>query len=126
MAKCSSWNWAAVIAPAGTHAAPDQTTRLEPSGSSRDVAPERPTAGAARQGRRPEGIPLGFQGSRTTHGGDRRSPISGGTLREGPLMRVRPEFEPTLPTLVRRRTGLPERTTVALLVLAVVLVAAAA
>jgi hypothetical protein len=41
-------------------------------------------------------------------------------------MRVRPEFEPTLPTLVRRRTGLPERTTVALLVLAVVLVAAAA
>jgi hypothetical protein len=41
-------------------------------------------------------------------------------------MLVRPEFEPTLPALVRRRFGLPERTTVALLVLAVVLVAAAA
>jgi hypothetical protein len=39
---------------------------------------------------------------------------------------VRPEFEPTLPALVRRRTGLPERTTVALLVLAVVAIAAAA
>lgn len=39
-------------------------------------------------------------------------------------MLVRPEFEPTLPALVRRRTGLPERATVALLVLAVVLVAA--
>src|SRR5919109_1521999 len=55
------------------------------SGSPRDVAPERPAAGAARRGRRPAGIPLGFQGSRTTHGGDRRSPITGGTLREGPL-----------------------------------------
>ena len=40
-------------------------------------------------------------------------------------MLVRPEFEPTLPTLVRRRTGLPERATVALLVLAVALLAAA-
>jgi hypothetical protein len=39
---------------------------------------------------------------------------------------VRPEFEPTLPALVRRRTGLPERATVALLVLGVVLIAAAA
>jgi hypothetical protein len=38
---------------------------------------------------------------------------------------VRPEFEPTLPALVRRRTGLPERATVALLVLALVLIAAA-
>jgi len=38
---------------------------------------------------------------------------------------VRPEFEPTLPTLVRRRTGLPERATVALLMLAVALLAAA-
>ena len=35
---------------------------------------------------------------------------------------VRPEFEPTLPALVRRRFGLRERTTVALLVLALVLV----
>ena len=34
-------------------------------------------------------------------------------------MRVRPEFEPTLPALMRRRTGLRERTTVILLVLAV-------
>jgi hypothetical protein len=41
-------------------------------------------------------------------------------------MLVRPEFEPTLPTLVRRRIGLPERATVALLVLAIALVAAAA
>ncbi len=38
---------------------------------------------------------------------------------------VRPEFEPTLPALVRRRTGLPERATVALLVLALVLLAVA-
>jgi hypothetical protein len=39
---------------------------------------------------------------------------------------VRPEFEPTLPALMRSRFGLPERTTVALIVLAVLLVAAAA
>ena len=39
-------------------------------------------------------------------------------------MLVRPEFEPTLPTLVRRRFGLPERATIALLLLAVVLLAA--
>jgi hypothetical protein len=37
---------------------------------------------------------------------------------------VRPEFEPTLPALVRRRTGLPERHTVALLVVGLVLLAA--
>src|SRR3954452_8939683 len=56
-----------------------------PSGSSRDVPPERPAAGAAGRGRRPEGIPLVFRGSRTKSGGDQRPPISGGTLREGPL-----------------------------------------
>ena len=39
---------------------------------------------------------------------------------------VRPEFEPTLPALVRRRFGLRERTTVALLVLALVLAGVAA
>lgn len=39
---------------------------------------------------------------------------------------VRPEFEPTLPALVRRRFGVSERATVALLVLALVLIAAAA
>jgi hypothetical protein len=39
---------------------------------------------------------------------------------------VRQEFEPTLPALLRRRIGLPERATVALLVLALVLIAAAA
>ena len=39
---------------------------------------------------------------------------------------VRPEFEPTLPALVRRRTGVPERVTVALLVLAVAAAGAAA
>src|SRR5215212_3916939 len=54
------------------------------TGSSRDVAAERPDAGAARQGRRPAGILLGFQGSGTPPGGDRRSPISGGMSREGP------------------------------------------
>ena len=39
---------------------------------------------------------------------------------------VRPEFEPTLPVLVRRRTGLPEQATIALLVLALAAAAAAA
>jgi hypothetical protein len=39
---------------------------------------------------------------------------------------VKPEFEPTLPALARRRIGLPERTTIALLALALALVAAAA
>jgi hypothetical protein len=38
---------------------------------------------------------------------------------------VRPEFEPTLPALVRRRTGLPERATIALLLLAIAVLAAA-
>src|SRR4051794_14380237 len=41
------------------------------SGLSRDGRPERASSGAARQGRRPEGIPLGFRGSRTPPGGDR-------------------------------------------------------
>src|SRR5215217_6189363 len=47
-------------------------------GPSRDVWPERASSGAARQGRGtdgeavgPEGIPLGFRGSRTPPGGDR-------------------------------------------------------
>jgi hypothetical protein len=39
---------------------------------------------------------------------------------------VRSEFEPTLPVLMRRRTGLPERATVALLVLLLALAAVAA
>jgi hypothetical protein len=39
---------------------------------------------------------------------------------------VRREFEPTLPALLRRRAGVPERLTVALLVLALVVVAVAA
>jgi hypothetical protein len=39
---------------------------------------------------------------------------------------VRPEFEPTLPALVRRRFGVRERVTVGLVVATVVLVAAAA
>ena len=39
---------------------------------------------------------------------------------------VRPEFEPTLPALVRRRFGLRERVTVALVAVAIVLVAVAA
>jgi hypothetical protein len=38
---------------------------------------------------------------------------------------VRHEFEPTLPALVRRRFGLPERATIALLLLAVAAIAAA-
>ena len=37
----------------------------------------------------PQESPWGFQGSRTPPGGDRRSPISGGTLREGPLVHGR-------------------------------------
>jgi hypothetical protein len=39
---------------------------------------------------------------------------------------VRPQFEPTLPVLLRQRAGVPERVTVALLVLALALVAVAA
>ena len=39
---------------------------------------------------------------------------------------VRREFEPTLPALLRRRAGVPERLTVALLVLALVVVAVGA
>jgi hypothetical protein len=39
---------------------------------------------------------------------------------------VRSEFEPTLPVLVRRRTGLPERVTVSLLLLALLVAGAAA
>src|SRR4051794_11146957 len=70
----------------------------QPSGSSRDVPLERPVAGAARQGRRSEGIPLVFRGSRTPPGGDRRPPISGETLREGPLVGDAGEVQP-----VRRR-----------------------
>src|SRR3954462_5694612 len=69
----------------GTPATARATASNVSSGPSRDVALERPAAGAARQGRRPAGIPLVFQGSRTPPGGDRRSPISGGTSREGPL-----------------------------------------
>jgi hypothetical protein len=41
-------------------------------------------------------------------------------------MLVRPEFEPTLPALMRRRLGLRERTTVVLLVLAFLALVAAA
>src|SRR3954452_16851896 len=69
----------------GTPATARATASNVSSGSSRDVALERPAAGAARQGRRPAGIPLVFQGSRTPPGGDRRAAISGGTLREGAL-----------------------------------------
>src|SRR3954468_8353656 len=79
----------------GTPATARATASNVSSGPSRDVALERPAAGAARQGRRPAGIPLVFQGSRTPPGGDRRSPISGETLREGPLV------------LPRRGLGLP-------------------
>src|SRR3954452_13579516 len=69
----------------GTPATARATASNVSSAPSRDVALERPAAGAARQGRRPAGIPLVFQGSRTPPGGDRRPPISGETLREGPL-----------------------------------------
>src|ERR687891_2706335 len=56
------------------------------SGSSRKSRRSWAVAGAAWQGRRPAGIPLGFQGSRTPSGGDQR-PIQGRRdLREGPLM----------------------------------------
>src|SRR5215218_10004449 len=55
------------------------------SASSRGSWPSRAVAGAAWQGRRPAGIPQGFQGSRTPPGGDRRPSISGGPSREGAL-----------------------------------------
>src|SRR5919108_1567541 len=74
---------------------------VPPSGSSRDVPLERPAAGAARLGRRPAGIPWDFKWSRTTHGGDRRSPISGGTLREGPLAAGVGEAQRSLRRVVR-------------------------
>src|SRR3954471_20316826 len=79
---------ASFAATAGSSAAEGATStsmNRATSGSSRDVALERPVAGAARQGRRSEGIPLVFRGSRTPPGGDRRPPISGERLREGPL-----------------------------------------
>src|SRR3954471_11324010 len=83
---------ASFAATAGSSAAEGATStsmNRATSGSSRDVALERPVAGAARQGRRSEGIPLVFRGSRTPPGGDRRPPISGETLREGPLPAAR-------------------------------------
>ena len=48
-------------------------SRTRPSGPARNVRPEIPFAGAARQGRRPEGMRHAFRGSRTPHGGDRRA-----------------------------------------------------
>src|SRR4051794_37135439 len=63
------------------------------SGSSRDVPAGRPAAGSARQGRRTGAMLVALPGPRTPHGGDRRSPISGGTLREGPLGARRHAFE---------------------------------
>src|SRR5215210_3118139 len=56
------------------------------SGSSRESGRPWAVAGAGWQGRRPAGIPLGFQGSRTPPGGDQR-PIQGcQDLREGALL----------------------------------------
>src|ERR1700754_1854697 len=67
------------------------------SGSSRDSAAGRPVDGDARQGRRHAGIPLGFQGSRTPLGGDRRPSISGGLSREGALLLEELEVAVELP-----------------------------
>src|SRR5215217_5750805 len=94
----SSSTPASAISSATSTLQDSASTWRKASGSSRDDPPERPAAGAAGQRRRPEGIPLGFQGSRTQHGGapvrcfasEQRSPISGGALREGPLVQ-RPE-----------------------------------
>src|SRR3954470_20062237 len=61
------------------------------SGSSRDVPAGRPAAGSARQGRRTGAMLVALPGPRTPHGGDRRSPIAGGMLREGPLLVGRPQ-----------------------------------
>src|SRR3954452_23134793 len=72
------WSWAAWW--------PTSASAASCSGSSRDGASERPAAGAAGQGRRPEGIPLVSRGSRTQAGGDRRAPTSDEPLREGPLV----------------------------------------
>src|SRR3954451_7380727 len=63
------------------------------SGSSRDVPSARPAAGAARQGRT-GAMPAALPGPRTQHGDDRRSPIAGGMLREGPL--VAPQVQASL------------------------------
>src|SRR5215207_8331925 len=59
--------------------------RPRTSGSSRESCPAWAVAGAGWQGRRPEGIPLGFRGSRTPPGGDQRPIQEGQDLREGPL-----------------------------------------
>src|SRR4051794_28514185 len=69
------WSWSMKIA--------ERSSAI--SGSSRAVPRARPDAGAGRQGRRPEGIPLVFRGSRTPPGGDRRPPIACGMVREEPL-----------------------------------------
>src|SRR4051794_7599486 len=62
--------------------------------SSRDVPSARPAAGAAGQGRRTGAMLVASPGPRTQRGGDRRSPIAGGMLREGPL--VAPQVEASL------------------------------
>src|SRR3954469_20231108 len=64
------------------------------SGSSRDVPLERTAAGAARQGRRTGAMLVALPGPRTPHGGDQRSSISGGMLREGPLVHQAPLGRP--------------------------------
>src|SRR5215217_8275932 len=55
------------------------------SGSSCESGRRWAVAGAAWQGRRPAGIPLGFQGLRTPPGGDQRSIQRRSGLQEGPL-----------------------------------------
>src|SRR5215204_5600605 len=59
--------------------------------SSRESRRLRPAAGGGRQGRRPAGILLGFQGSRTPPGGDQRSPRGRDGLPEGALQHLRGE-----------------------------------
>src|SRR4051794_39860392 len=71
------WSWSMKIAERSSAIA---------SGPSRNVAPERPAAGGGWQGRREGAIAELLPRPRTPPGGDQRSPISRGMLREGPLV----------------------------------------
>src|SRR5829696_3253146 len=62
------------------------TSRKAISGSLRRSRRSRTAAGGGWQGRRSEGILLGFRGSRTPPGGDRRSSRGRRGLRRGPLV----------------------------------------
>src|SRR5215217_5400347 len=62
------------------------TSRNAISGSLRRSRRSRTAAGGGWQGRRSEGIPLGFRGSRTPPGGARRLSRGRRGVRRGPLV----------------------------------------